>query len=156
RTDLARLRSPCYMPVNEQGPGKRGGSGMRRGMILTAILLTVVAQPARTQTLNWRFRWQSGQVLNYRIVQQTQATEVTSDGKAETKTRMELVKRWQVLAVDTTGVATVQHSLASMRLETTTPSGEKLLFDSANPDKSNPKLREELSGFIGVPLATLR
>jgi hypothetical protein len=41
-------------------------------------------------------------------------------------------------------------------METTTPTNDTLLFDSAAPEKSDPKLREQMSRYIGVPLATLR
>ena len=84
----------------------------------------------------WRFRWQAGQVLSYRVDHQTQATETGPEGKAETKTRLTLTKRWMVQAVDASGVATVQHSLTALRMELTTPGGETLLFDSAAPDES--------------------
>jgi hypothetical protein len=128
---------------------------------LTPALVVVVswvqsasAQPASAQ-LAWRFRWQAGQVLTYRVEQQTRSFEVEGNGKIETRTRVNLVKRWRVLAVDKDGVATLQHSLVSLRMETTAPSGEKLLFDSANPDKSDPQLREQMTPYVGVPLSTL-
>lgn len=105
---------------------------------------------------NARFVWKAGQVLNYRVEHQTQVTEVTREGKSATKTKLSLVKRWQVQGVDTSGIATLQHSLTRLRMETTTPSGETMLFDSADPDKSDPKLREHVSKVVGVPLATIR
>src|SRR5262245_58231341 len=46
--------------------------------------------------------------------------------------------------------------MTRLRMETTTPSGETMVFDSADPEKSDPKLREEMSKYVGVPLATLR
>jgi hypothetical protein len=127
------------------------------GRVLVPALATLLwGQTAFAQPAAWRFRWQPGQVLVYRVEQQTQATEQANGSKVETKTRMKLVKRWQVLAVDAEGVATIQHSLVSLRIEATPPSGETLLFDSTAPDKSNPAMGEQLSKFVGVPLATLR
>jgi hypothetical protein len=122
--------------------------------VMTLALLAA-GQTARAQD-GWRFRWQNGQVLTYRVEQETKASEVTKDGKADTKTKMTLTKRWQVLSVDATGIATVQHTLLALRMETTTPSGETLVFDSANLDRSDEKLREQMGKFVGVPLATLR
>ena len=113
------------------------------------------AAPAQAQTA-WRFRWQTGQVLTYRVEQQTRSLEVDADGKVETRTKVRLVKRWQVLAVDKDGVATLSHSLVSLRLENTAPSGETLVFDSAEPAKSDPQLREQMTPLIGVPLSKLR
>jgi len=113
------------------------------------------AAPAQAQTA-WRFRWQTGQVLTYRVEQQMRSLEVDADGKVETKTKVRLVKRWQVLAVDKDGVATLSHSLVSLRLENTAPSGETVVFDSADPAKSDPQLREQMTPLLGVPLSTLR
>jgi hypothetical protein len=123
---------------------------------LTPVVVSLCgAQPAQAQAA-WRFRWQTGQVLTYRVEQQTRSLEVDADGKVETKTKIRLVKRWQVLAVDKDGVATLSHSLVSLRLENTAPSGEVLLFDSADPAKSDPQLREQMTPLLGVPLSTLR
>jgi hypothetical protein len=124
--------------------------------LVPALAVLCGVQTALAQTTAWRFRWQAGQVLTYRVEQQTQAVEVLNGTRAETKTRTNLLKRWHVLSVDAAGVATVQHSLAALRIETTTPSGETLLFDSASADKSSPPLREQLAKYVGVPLSTLR
>lgn len=102
------------------------------------------------------FRWQQGQVLNYRVEHITSATDTMAGTKTESKTRLNLTKQWQVLSVEAEGVATLQLSLLALRLETTTPSGGVLLFDSADAEKSDPHLREELAKFVGQPLATLR
>src|SRR5262245_38927670 len=120
------------------------------------LLLLAGIPSAPAQTPAWRFRWQAGQVLTYRGEQQTQAVEILNGTRTETKTKTDFVKRWRVLSVDAAGVATLQHSLAALRIETTTPSGETLQFDSDHPDKSSPPLREQLTKYIGVPLATLR
>lgn len=122
---------------------------------MAAVLLAWAAQDGMAQDA-WRFRWQAGQVLTYRAEHQTKVAEVTAEGRSESKTTLTLTKRWQVQGVDASGIATVQHSLAALRMETATPRGETLLFDSAAPDKSDPRLREQLSKLIGVPLSTLR
>ena len=124
--------------------------------LVPALVVLCAAQAAAAQTSAWRFRWQAEQVLTYRVEQQTQAVEVLNGTRAETRTKTNLLKRWHVLSVDAAGVATLQHSLAALRIETTTPSGETLLFDSASPDKSNPALREQMTKYVGVPLSTLR
>ena len=85
-------------------------------------------------------------MLTYRVEQVTTAADVVGDSKAETKTRLNLIKRWQVIAVDATGAATLQLSLAMLRLETNTPGGDKLLFDSASPDRNTPELRQQCRG----------
>jgi hypothetical protein len=118
-----------------------------------AVLLVAAAASAQTAA---PFRWQMGQTLTYRAEEATQATEVVGDAKIETKTRLNLTKRWQVTAVDPAGVATLQLSLAALRHEMTTAGGETLLYDSANPDKSTPQLREQMARYVGTVLAVLR
>jgi len=125
-------------------------------LLVTALVALGGVRAAPGQGAAWRFRWQAGQVLTYQVEQQTRATEVVGGSKAESASQLSLVKRWRVLAVDEAGVATLQHSLARLRLETTAPSGEKLLFDSASLNESNSAMREQLAKFVGVPLATLR
>jgi hypothetical protein len=103
-----------------------------------------------------RFLWQPGQVLTYRVEHVSSVAEVVEGNKTESKTLMNLTKRWQVIEVDKDGLATVQLSLTAMRWETTTPSGGILLFDSADPAKSDEHLREELGRLVGQTLAVLR
>ncbi|HZT83014.1 MAG TPA: hypothetical protein VFA26_22480 [Gemmataceae bacterium] len=128
---------------------------VRVGMAaVLAGLAVAAAAPAQAPAA--RFRWQTGQVLTYRVEQNTQAAETVGSDKVETKTKLTLVKRWQVQAVDANGVATLQLSLAALRIETTPPNGEALLFDSAAPDRSSPQLREQMGKYVGAPLAVLR
>jgi hypothetical protein len=128
---------------------------MFRTAMAAGIVVFVVAATAQAQAPG-PFRWQMGQTLTYRAEETTQATEVVGDAKIETKTHLILTKRWQVTAVDNAGVATLQLSLAALRHEMTTAGGETLLFDSANPDKSTPQLREQMARYVGVVLAVLR
>jgi hypothetical protein len=129
---------------------------MTRKAILVVLVGLGLGAAAPAQTAAWRFHWQPEQVLTYRVEQATSAAEVLGGTKVETATKLQHVKRWQVLAVDAAGVATLQLSLASLLLETTTPRGEVLRFDSANPDQSDPQLRAQLARFVGPPLALLR
>lgn len=129
---------------------------MIRAYFLTAIAgLTLVAS-APAQSAAWRFQWQAGQMLTYRVEHVTSSTEEIAGKKTETKAKLNHIKRWRVLEVDGKGVATLQLSLTALRLETTTPTGEVLLFDSTDLAKSDPQMREQLSKFVGEPLAVLR
>jgi hypothetical protein len=128
---------------------------VRKGFLaIFALVVGLSAAPAQTEA--WRFRWQPGQVLAYRVEQTMTVTEASGENTVESKTKLNLAKRWQVTGIDAKGVATLQLSLAALRLETTTPSKETLVFDSANPDKSDPELKEQLGRFVGQPLAVLR
>ncbi len=103
-----------------------------------------------------RLRWTAGQVLLYRVEHTTTAFDKLNDSKSETKSVLKVTKRWQVIGVDTVGVATLQLSIVAMLQERTTPTGEVLRYDSANPDKSTPQLKESMSRFLNTPLATIR
>jgi hypothetical protein len=103
-----------------------------------------------------RFGWRPGQVLVYKAEHQTLASYLMGDSKSETRTRVVSTKRWQVVAVDAAGVATLQLSLQSLVFETTRPEGETLSYDSAHPEKSPEPMRKQFAAYVGQPLALVR
>jgi hypothetical protein len=127
-----------------------------RWKLVALVGLLVLASLASAQAPATRLRWTTGQVLLYRIEHATSASDVSPDSKSETKSLLKVTKRWQVTTVDAAGVATLQMSLTSMYQERTAPSGDVLKYDSANPDKSTPQLKEALSRYLNTPLATIR
>ncbi len=128
---------------------------MVRGVIGALLTVLVLTGPGWGQS-GPRWHWQKGQVLVYRFEQNTQAADVISNARVETSTRLQLTKRWEILDLDGQGVATLQLKLQALKMETTTPSGEVLVFDSTNPEKSTEGLRERLAAFVGPVLAVLR
>lgn len=129
-----------------------------RGAKAVAVvgLILFVGIPAGAQAPAWRFSWKAGQILNYKVEHVTSVAEVIGGAKEQTTSKLNLSKQWKVLSVDAAGVATLQLTLVSMRNEQTRPSGETLLFDSANPDKSTPALKDSLAKFIGTVIAEIR
>jgi hypothetical protein len=121
-----------------------------------AILVGVGLVHSATAQTAVRFAWKKDTVLTYRVDQTTSASDVVEGKTTETGSKMTTVKRWQILAVDGAGVATVQLSVASLHFEVKTPKGETLMFDSTQPEKSDPQLREQMEKFVGRPLAVLR
>jgi hypothetical protein len=121
-----------------------------------AILIGVVLVNSSAAQTTARFAWKQGQSLTYKVDQSTSASDTAEGKTTDTGSKMTTVKRWQVLAVDNAGVATLQLSVASLHFEVKTPKDETLMFDSTQPDKSDPQLREHMAKFVGVPLATLR
>ena len=128
---------------------------MARFYSLGIVVLAVFAGGVSAQSAPWQFRWQKGQMLNYRAEHTTQVVEVASSTKTETSSKLSVVKRWEVLDVNEKGQATLKLSLSSMRHEQTRPNGEVLLFDSLNPDKSTPELREAMAKHVGQTVAVL-
>jgi hypothetical protein len=129
---------------------------MFRAILFALAGASAVTPALPAQTPSKMFRWETGQLLTYRVEHTTSAAETVSGTKNETKTKLNLTKRWYVAAVDPAGVATIQLSLAALRLETTTPSGGVLLFDSSDPEKSDPQMSGQLKKYVGDVLATLR
>jgi hypothetical protein len=124
--------------------------------VYTAIFLTfVLTTTASAQTAAWRFHWQQGQTLHYRVEHTTYVAEVVGGSKVETRSKVNLVRRWHVVAVDAQGVATIEMSITAMRNEQTRPNGEVMVFDSRELDKSTPALAEQLSKMIGQTLVVL-
>jgi hypothetical protein len=123
---------------------------------IAAVLLALACPNAAWAQSPMQFRWQKGQILTYRVKHVTAVTEVVSDGKQQFGSRLDLTKRYRVADVDGKGVATLEYSVIAMRNEQTRPNGEVLLFDSADPDKSTPGLREQLTKYVGTTLAVLR
>jgi len=130
---------------------------MFRTPIVALVAGLALATAASAQTTGWRYRWSSGQVLTYRVEHVTSSLETLDKEKpTETRSHLTLTKRWQVLEVDRAGIATLQLTLASLRMETKLPNGDTLLFDSADPGKSTPQLKDQLTKYVGPPLALLR
>ena len=121
---------------------------------LTVLALCSLAVAARAEPP--QFRWKSGQVLTYRVTQSTEAIETLKDQTLKTSATLDLVKKWQVLEVDASGTATLQMTLTRLRMENRPPSGEPMLFDSADPAKSHEQLREEMGKYVGPPLTVVR
>jgi hypothetical protein len=122
---------------------------------LLPIVVTVLFPALAPAQAPWQFRWAKGAKIDYKVEHLTQVSEVVDGKKAESGSKLNLVKRWTVLDVDAKGVATLQLTLVALRNEQTRPGGEVLLFDSAALDKSTPALKE-MSKFIGKSLATLK
>ena len=123
--------------------------------IFAILLVAVVTPSVAAQEAPWRFQWRKGDILNYRVKHDTSVKETIDANKVVTESKLTLVKQWKVIDVDANGVATLHMSLAALRTEQTRPDGEKLLFDSADLDKSTPELKQ-MKQHIGPTLAVVR
>lgn len=128
---------------------------MARKWIFTALACLILTAGARAQSTSGHFHWVKGQVLHFRVEQITKVTEVVGGKKTESGSKLNLVKRWDVQEVDGSA-ATVKLSITAMRHEQQRPNGEVLRFDSTNPDKCTPELREQMGKYIGQTLAILK
>jgi hypothetical protein len=123
------------------------------GALLVVLLL---GGSAGAQTGAWKFQWPQGQTLYYRVEHQTYVSEVVGGNKVETRSKVNLVRGWKVTAVDAQGVATLEMSITAMRHEQLRPNGDIMVYDSRDPEKSTPALREQLEKYLRKPVAVLR
>jgi hypothetical protein len=129
---------------------------MRRKLYIGMAAWLTLAATLGAQNTPPRFQWRAGQTLDYKVEQSTSVTDTMEDKTGETGSKLSTVKHWQVQDVDLQGIATVQLSLLSLRIETKSPNGDVLVFDSSQPDKSTPEMKKQMSQYVGVPLAILR
>jgi hypothetical protein len=122
---------------------------------LSIAVILAAAAPSRAQT-PWQFKWDKGQVLNYKIKHKTSVLEVLQSTKNNSSSSLDLVNRWEVTELDDKGIATLSMTLVSMRNEQTRANGETLVFDSVNPDKSTPELHKQMIKYIGQVVAIVR
>lgn len=127
---------------------------MPRSLPIAILTCLALANHAAAQGQPWQFRWQKGQILNYRVEHITHVVETVSSTKTETSSKLTVLKRWEVTDIDPKGHATLRLTLQGMRHEQTRPNGEVLLFDSANLEKSTPELRE-MAKHIGETVSVL-
>jgi hypothetical protein len=133
------------------------GEAIMRRLLASLVGLVLLGSLGQAQTpVPARLRWAAGQVLLYRVENVTEAADAVADSKSETKSVLKVTKRWQVTDVDAAGTATLQLSLLKMYREQSAPSGDVLLYDSENPDKSTPELKKALSVYLNTPLAIIR
>jgi hypothetical protein len=154
---LVFLSQLCYIRADHSHNATANSEGpMKQRWLATLVIGLFWGGVAVAQEANWQYRWRAGQVLTYRAEHKTNVEENAEGTKVTTASNLAVVKRWQVVDVDAKGFATLKLSLAAMRNEQTRPSGEIVLFDSAQPDKGTPELRDQMSKFIGQTLAVLR
>lgn len=127
-----------------------------RWSCLAAIGVLAAAAISEAQENAWRFRFETGQTWTYRIDHKTKVSEVIGGSKVQTSSKLNLLKQWKILKVDSKGTATIQMSLAAMRNEQVLPNGKTLVFESDSPEDSSPGMREHLMKYINKPLAELQ
>jgi hypothetical protein len=129
---------------------------MFRQFLLAAATFLILVSSVAAQSSEWTFHWTQGQTLSYRVAHVTKAEDVTGNSKTETSTKLNLVKQWKVAGVDADGIATLQLTLLSMRMEMKRTPGDTIVFDSSDPASSDPSLKEQYRQYLGQTIAVLR
>ncbi len=126
-------------------------------MVRTLIALTVFAAPLAAAEAP-RFRFTTGEALQYHVEQKTEVTETVMDEKAgkmvtrKTATALDLVRQWKVTDTNIKGLTTLEMSIVKMRWEQKVGDGEPDVFDSAKPDDLN---KGVMAKNVGPVLAVL-
>src|SRR5947207_2535475 len=92
---------------------------------LVIFIALVPLLPSFGQT-PWQFRWKKGEALTYKVKHVTTVSEAVEATKSETHSKLDLVKRWSITAVDEQGIATLEMSLVAMRNEQKRVNGDTL------------------------------
>lgn len=114
------------------------------------------AQPPATSQPA-RFKWQTNQTLNFKVVQQTAVSETILDeksGKAtvsEARTHLALTRKWTVKDVDPSGTATLEMAITAMKNELRQPDGSTSVRDSANPEHA-----KDMAAYLNTPIVAVR
>jgi hypothetical protein len=122
--------------------------------LAVAVGVGLAQPPAGGQPL--RFQWQPGQVLTYRVSQQTAVQETTLDEKTEkpvtttARTDLTLTRTWTVRDVAAGGAATLEMRITAMKNQITQPDGTAIVRDSANPDHAR-----EMAEFLNKPVVVV-
>ena len=133
---------------------------VRRMAVLTAAVAlasAAVAQPPAAVPAAPRFKWETGAVHTYRVVQNTVVQETTLDEKTnkpvtgEAKTTLALVRKWTVGEVDKLGVATLEMSITEMKSEFRQSDGMVTTTDSSKPEDA-----KAMAAFLNKPIVTVR
>lgn len=131
---------------------------MRRLFVLSTVLVltyAALAQPPAPAAP--RFKWETGKVFTYRVIQQTVVTETTIDEKTEkpvtgeARTSLTLVRKWTVKDVDKAGVATLEMSITEMKNEFRQPDGSTSVTDSSKPEDA-----KAMAAYLNKPIVTVR
>ncbi len=131
----------------------------RLAMVALGVVIAIgggIAQPpAADPTL--RYKWQAGQSLTYKIVQQTVVQETSLDEKtqkpvtSESHTNLTLTRNWVVKGLDSAGVATLEMRITAIRNEIRQADGNTVVRDSSVPDDA-----KEMAAYLNTPVVVVR
>lgn len=130
---------------------------LRLAVLSLSVAVPALAQPPAPAPAAPRFKWESGKVLAYRVVQTTTVKETVLEEKTEkpvtteARTSLVLVRKWTVKDVDKDGVATLEMSITEMKQEFRQPDGMNVVVDSAKPEDA-----KNMTAFLNKPIVTVR
>jgi hypothetical protein len=91
-------------------------------------------------------------VLRYETIHDNDVKITTPDTQAATTSKVEQIKEWKVVNVDSLGVATLELTIRRLRLVQTEPDGTTVKFDSTDRQNSHKDLIEQLGKLVEKPV----
>jgi Family of unknown function (DUF6263) len=124
---------------------------------VAAIVLFTIAAPAAAQ-VTLRYKWNKGDVLDYRVTLHTTSEVSGVPGRDDAKTE-QMITQQITLSVDgvtPSGVATVHETVTAIRSELTSPNGLSVV-DTATPSQTSQdpiaqSMAKMLAAVIGQPI----
>lgn len=115
----------------------------------------IVAKPALAQP-PFKFKFKPNTVLRYETSHESEVKTTTGNGSNMAVSKVEQLKEWKVLALDSMGVATLELTIRRLKLSQSEPNGESVQFDSENPKGSHPDLVEQLGKVVNAPILRIQ
>ena len=122
---------------------------------LVMLGAVVSASPATAQ-LPFSFKFKEGSPLYYRTLHETKVEVTQGEERAATASTVKQLKKWDILKIDSLGVATIELSIQELALEQTDPMGETVQFNSTDLEGSNPQLVDQLKVIVGRPIIQIQ
>lgn len=110
-------------------------------LFFLALTFSPLAGVTAQQQLQWKFK--VGQQLQLAIDQQTESLTQVSDQELKVTVQIAMTENWRVEAVDDDGVATIQRSLAEIKLSMRSGADIEISFDSTQ-QRTAPGMAREL------------
>jgi Family of unknown function (DUF6263) len=123
---------------------------------MAAVLVSVA--PACGQAVALRYRWAEGDVVRYRLTEQTSST-ASAPGTDASVVDQTMIQDFHISVDDVAadGTATLRHTVDSIRMEIHTP-GEIIAFDTASaakPDPATATVSAPWRAIVGEPITVV-
>ncbi len=121
-------------------------------MLVAAAAVLVAASPAASQSVELKYRWTKGDVLNYRVALQTTGSVTGVPGREDVTTEQTLTQQitLTVDGVAQSGVATIHETVNAIRSEVKNAKGT-VVVDTASPaDDSKDPVAAALAKLFGA------
>lgn len=120
--------------------------GIAALLLMVSFPIVADAQPP------FRFKFKPGMVLRYETVHDNDVQIQTTDDQSSTTSRVEQLKEWKVIDVDSRGVATLELTIRRLKLVQTEPDGTTVRYDSTDWQSSHKDLIDQLGKLVEKPV----